>query len=81
MLGALPFSGIKKGVATLGTQLDSRVSMACSCITEALAGVQVTTVHLYSVASAQLTTPGHGYRADTTQQDGTTGRAMFSAAV
>jgi hypothetical protein len=73
-------TGIKKGLAALGTQLGSRVSMACSCVTEALADVQVTIVHLYSAASAQLTTPGHGYRADTTRQDGPTGRAIFSAA-
>jgi hypothetical protein len=34
----------------------------------------------YSATSAQLTTPIHGYRGDTTRQDGTTVRAMFSAA-
>jgi hypothetical protein len=38
------------------------------------------TVHPYSVALAQLTTPKYDYRGDTTQQDGTTVRAMFSAA-
>jgi trimethylamine:corrinoid methyltransferase-like protein len=53
--------------------------MACSCVIEALAAVQITAVCLYSAALAQLTTPGHGYNADMTQQDGTTGRAMFSA--
>jgi hypothetical protein len=42
--------------------------------------VQVTTVRLYSAASAELTTLGHGYRGDTTQQDGIMVRAMFSAA-
>jgi hypothetical protein len=43
-------------------------------------GVHAATVRLYSVASAQLTTPGHGYRGDTNRQDDTTVRAMFSAA-
>jgi hypothetical protein len=37
-------------------------------------------VHPYSAASAQLTTPGHGYNGDVTRQDGITGRVMFSAA-
>jgi hypothetical protein len=73
-------TGIKKGLAALGTQLGSRVSMACSCITEALLDMQVTIVRLYSAASTQLTTPAHGYRADMTRMDGTTGQAMFSAA-
>jgi hypothetical protein len=66
-------------LSSLGTQLGSRFSMARSCVIEALADVQITAVCLYSAASAQLTTPGHGYNADMTQQDGTTGRAMFSA--
>jgi hypothetical protein len=60
-------------------QLGSRVSKARSCITEAPADVQAATVRLYSVASDQLATPEHGYRDDTTQHDGTTRRAMFSA--
>jgi hypothetical protein len=42
--------------------------------------VQAATVSPYSAASAQLTTPGHGYRGDTTRQDSTTVRAIFSAA-
>jgi hypothetical protein len=42
--------------------------------------VQAATVRLYSAASAQLTYPGHDYSGDMTRQDGTTGRAMFSAA-
>jgi hypothetical protein len=42
--------------------------------------VQAAIVHLYSAASAQLTSPKHGYRGDTTRQDGTTVRTMFSAA-
>jgi hypothetical protein len=70
--------GIKKGLAVLGMQLGSRVSKTCSCITEALADVQAATVYPYSVASAQLTTPEHGYSGDTTRQDGTTVRDMLS---
>jgi hypothetical protein len=62
-------TGIKKCLAALDTQLGSRVYKARSCITEVPA----------EVSSAQLTTPGHGYRGDTTRQDGTTVRAMFSA--
>jgi hypothetical protein len=42
--------------------------------------VQASTVRPYSAASAQLTTPGHGYSGDVTRQDGITGRIMFSAA-
>jgi hypothetical protein len=61
-------------------QLGSRVSKVRSCVTEASADVQVATMHIYSAASAQLITPGHGYNGDTTRQDGTTGRAMFSVA-
>jgi hypothetical protein len=38
------------------------------------------TVRLYSAASAQLTTPGHGYSGNTTRQDDTTALAMFSTA-
>jgi hypothetical protein len=63
----------------LGTQLGSRVFKARSCVTEVHVDVHVAAVRLYSAALAQLTTPGHGYNADMTQQDGTTGRAMFSA--
>jgi hypothetical protein len=77
--GGLWTTGIKKVLAALGTQLGSRVSMARSCVTEMPADVQAATMRLYSVTSAQLTTPRHGYRGDTTQQDGTTVRAMFSA--
>jgi hypothetical protein len=66
-------TGIKKGLAALGTQLGSRVSKSRSCVTEAPADVHAATVHLYSAASAQLTTPAHGYSGDMTQQDSTTG--------
>jgi hypothetical protein len=59
-------------------QLGSHVFKARSCVTEAPADVQATTVHSYSAASAQLTTLGHGYNADTTRQDGTTVRVIFS---
>jgi hypothetical protein len=45
-----------------------------------LQDVHATTVQLYSAALAQLTTPRHGYRGDTTRQDGTRVWAMFSAA-
>jgi hypothetical protein len=53
-------------------QLGSRVSKVRSCVTEAPVDVQAATVRLYGAASAQLTTPGHGYRGDTTRQVGTT---------
>jgi hypothetical protein len=78
--GGLWITGIKKGLAALATQLGSCVSMARSCITEAPADVQAAIVRPYSAMSAQLTTLGHGYRGDTTRQDGTTVHAMFSAA-
>jgi hypothetical protein len=42
--------------------------------------VQAAAVWLYSVTSAQLTTPGYGYNGDMTRQDSTTGWVMFSAA-
>jgi hypothetical protein len=42
--------------------------------------MQAATVCSYSAASAQLTTPGHGYSGDVTRQDNITGRAMSSAA-
>jgi hypothetical protein len=45
-----------------------------------LQDVQAATVQLYSAASAQLTTSGHGYSGDMTQHVGTMGWAMFSAA-
>jgi hypothetical protein len=61
-------------------QLGSGVSMARSCVTEAPEEVQAATVHPYSAASVQLTTPQHGYSGDVTRQDGITGRAMFSVA-
>jgi hypothetical protein len=77
--GGLSPTGIKKGLAALGTQLGSRVSKARSCVTGAPADMQAATVHPYSAASAQLTTPGHGYSGDMTRQYGTTGRVMFSA--
>jgi hypothetical protein len=54
--------------------------MARSCVTEAPEEVQAATVRPYSAASVQLTTPRHGYSGDVTQQDGITGRAMFSVA-
>jgi hypothetical protein len=73
-------TGIKKDLAAQGTQLDSCVFKARSCISEAPADVQAATVRLYSAASTQLITLGHGYRCDTTRQDGTTGWAMLSAA-
>jgi hypothetical protein len=38
------------------------------------------TVQFNSATQTQLTTPGHDYSGDTTQQDGTTGRTRFSAA-
>jgi hypothetical protein len=44
-----------------------------------LQDVQATIVQFNSVTQAQLTTLGHGYSGDTTQQDGTTALAMFSA--
>jgi hypothetical protein len=42
--------------------------------------MQTAIVQLYSAAYAQLTTPEHGYRGNTTQQDDTTVCVMFSAA-
>jgi hypothetical protein len=42
--GGLWTTGIKKGLAALGTQLGSRVSMVRSCVTEALVDVQAATV-------------------------------------
>jgi hypothetical protein len=66
--------------AALGTQLGSRVFKAHLCVTEAPADVHAATMRLYNAASTQLTTPGHGYRGDTTRQDGTTVHAMFSTA-
>jgi hypothetical protein len=65
--GRLWTTGIKKGLAALGTQLGSRVSEVRSCNTKVPADVQATTVRPYSAASAQLTTPGHCYRGDTTR--------------
>jgi hypothetical protein len=38
-------------------------------------------MHLYSAASAQLTTTRHDYSGDMTRQDGTTMLAMFSTTV
>jgi hypothetical protein len=70
--GGLWTTGIKKCLVVLVTQLDSRVSKVRSCVTEAPIDVQAATVRLYGAASAQLTTPGHGYRGDTTRQVGTT---------
>jgi hypothetical protein len=43
-----------------------------------LQDMHATTMRLYSATSAQLTTPGHDYSGDMTQQDGTTALAMFS---
>jgi hypothetical protein len=73
-------TGIKKSLATLGTQIGSRVYKARSCVNEAPEDMHAATVHPYSAASAQLTTPEHGYSGDVTQQDGITEHAMFSAA-
>jgi hypothetical protein len=78
--GGLWTTGIKKDLVILGTQVGSRVSKARSCVTETPVDVQAATVCLYSAASAQLTTPGHDYSGDMTQQDGITGRDNFSAA-
>jgi hypothetical protein len=78
--GGLWTTGIKKGLAALGTQLGSRVFKARSYVTEASADVQAARVRLYSAASAQLITIGHGYSGDMTQQDGTTTLPMFSTA-
>jgi hypothetical protein len=66
-------TGIKKDLSALGTQLTSRVSKARSYVTEAPVDVQAATVHPHSAASAQLTTPEHGYNSDTTRQNGITG--------
>jgi hypothetical protein len=71
---------IKKDLSDLDTQLGSCVFKARSYVTKAHANMHAATVHLYSAALAQLTTPKYDYRGDTTQQDGTTVRAMFSAA-
>jgi hypothetical protein len=62
--GGLWTTGIKKGLVVLGTQLDSRVSKARSCVTEVPEDVHATIVHPYIAVSAQLTTPGHGYSGD-----------------
>jgi hypothetical protein len=45
-----------------------------------LQDLQVTTVRLYSAASAQLITHGHGYNGDMTRRDGNMALAMFSTA-
>jgi hypothetical protein len=66
-LGGLWTTGIKKNLAALGTQLDSYVSNAHSCITEASEDVQAATVSPYSAVSGQLGTPRHGYSGDVTQ--------------
>jgi hypothetical protein len=65
-LGGVWITGIKKGLAALGTQLGSRVSKARSCVTEELVDVQAATLRPYSAASAQLTTHRHGYNGDMT---------------
>jgi hypothetical protein len=78
-LGELWTTRIKKGLVVLGTQLGLHVFKVCSCVTEASVDVQAAIVRLYIATSAKLTTPGHGYSGDMTQQDGTTGRTMFSA--
>jgi hypothetical protein len=57
-------TGIKKSLATLGTQIGSRVYKARSCVNEAPEDMHAATVHPYSAASAQLTTPEHGYSGD-----------------
>jgi hypothetical protein len=68
----------KKGLVALVTQLGSRVSKARSCVSEVPVDVQTATVRLYSTASAHLTIPVHSCKGDTTWQDGTTVRVMFS---
>jgi hypothetical protein len=73
-------TGIKKDLADIDTQIGSCVFKARSYVTKAHADVHVAAVHPYSAALAQLTTHKHDYRGDTTRQDGTTIRAMFSAA-
>jgi hypothetical protein len=45
-----------------------------------LQDLRVTTVRLYSAASTQLITHGHGYNGDMTRRDSTTALAMFSTA-
>jgi hypothetical protein len=45
-----------------------------------LQDVQAATVRFNSATQVQLTTPGHCYSGDTTQQDGTTALTMFSVA-
>jgi hypothetical protein len=77
--GGLWTKEIKKVLDALHMQLGSHISKIRSCVTEVSADVQAATVHPYSAASAQLITPKHGYRGDTTQQDGTTIQVMFSA--
>jgi hypothetical protein len=62
--GGLWTTGIKKGLAVLGTQLGSRGFKAHSCVTKAPANVQATTMRPYSAVSVQLTTPVHGYSGD-----------------
>jgi hypothetical protein len=77
--GGLWTTRIYKCLLALGTQLGSRVFKARSCVTEPPADVQVASVRLYSVASANLIIPGYGYSSDMIRQNGTTGRVMFSA--
>jgi hypothetical protein len=67
--GELWTTGIKKCLAALGTQLGSRISNACSYVTEAHADVQAVIVRLCSTASTQLTTPEHSCSYDMTRQD------------
>jgi hypothetical protein len=64
--GGLWTTGMKKGIAALGTQLGSCVSKARSCVTEAPANVHAATVHPHSASLAQLTTPEYGYSGDIT---------------
>jgi hypothetical protein len=86
-----------KGLAGLGMQLGSRVSMARPYVFKAHSRVtkvparragrrhhydlQDMRTCCYSAMSAQLTTPGHGYSGDVTQQGDTTSLTVFSAAV
>jgi hypothetical protein len=76
--GGLWTTGIKKGLAALDTQLGSRVSKPCSCVTEASTDVHAATVQLYSAALTQLITHGHSYNGKMTRQDAITALAMFS---
>jgi hypothetical protein len=57
----------KERLSCPGMQLGSRIFQTRLCVTEAPADMQTATVRLYSAASAQLTTHGHGYSSDMTR--------------